>query len=75
MVKILTQKLEFMNIKDPLSSKDQINYLSGSETGSSVSEPITNNSEDGTEKINKLKTWHQRTKFFYPRPTPPDLQF
>ena len=32
LVKILTQKLEFMNIKDPSSSKDQINYLSGSET-------------------------------------------
>ena len=64
-----------MNIKDPSSSKDQINYLSGSESGSSVSEPVRNDSEQGTEKINKIKIWHQRTKIFYPRPTPPDLQF
>ena len=45
LVKNLTKKLEFMNIKDPSSSKDQINYLSGSESGSSVSEPISNDSE------------------------------
>ena len=37
LVKILTQKLAFMEIKDASSSKDQINFLSGSETGSSVS--------------------------------------
>ena len=53
-----------MNIKDPSSSKDQINYLSGSESGSSVSEPISNDSEQEIEKINKIKTWHQRTIFF-----------
>ena len=75
LIKILTKKLEFMNIKGPLTSKDQINFLSGSETGSSVSESLKNDSEQETEQINKIKTWHQRTKFFYPRPTPPDLQF
>ena len=53
-----------MNIKDPSSSKDQINYLSGSESGSSISEPVSNDSEQETEKINKIKTWHQRTKIF-----------
>ena len=65
-----------MNIKDPSSSKDQINFLSGSETGSSVSESLTNNSgQEETEQINKIKTWHQRSKNFYQIPTPPDLQF
>ena len=62
-----------MNIKDPSTSKDQINFLSGSET--TVSESLTNKSEQETEQINKIKTWHQRSKNFYPRPTPPDLQF
>ena len=37
LVKILTKKLEFMNIKDPSTSKDQIKFLSGSETGYFVS--------------------------------------
>ena len=78
LVKILTQKLAFMEIKDPSSFKDQINFLSGSETGFSVSETFTKNlenSEQEIEQINKLKTWHKRSKFFYQRPTPPDLQF
>ena len=30
LVKILTQKLYSMDVKDPSSSKDQINFLSGS---------------------------------------------
>ena len=52
-----------MELKDPFSSKDQVNFLSGSETGSSVSETCTQNIENSKqeiEKINKLKTWHKR---------------
>ena len=67
-----------MEVKDPFSSKDQINFLNGSETGSTVSETFTKNSENSEqeiEQINKLKTWHKRSNFFYQRPTPPDLQF
>ena len=40
LIKILTPKLNSMEVKDPSSSKDQINFLCGSETGSSVSEKI-----------------------------------
>ena len=78
LTKILTQKLNTLGVKDPSSSKDQINFLSGSETGTSVSETLLQNldsSEKKEDKINKLKTWHQRSKIFYQRPTPPDLQF
>ena len=80
LVKILTQKLAFMEMKDPTYSKakDQINFLSGSETSSSVSETFTKNlenSEQEIEQINKLKTWHKRSKKFYQIPTPPDLQY
>ena len=67
-----------MDIKDPSFSKDQINFLSGSETSSSVSETFDKNlenSEQEIEQINKIKTWHQRSNFFYQRPTLPDLQF
>ena len=78
LIKILTQKLNTIDVKDPSSSKDQINFLSGSETGTSVSKTLLQNldsSEKEEDKINKLKTWHQRSKKFYRRPTPPDLQF
>ena len=57
-----------MEIKDPSSSKDQINFLSGSETGSSISETFTKNLENSDQEvkqINKLKTWHKRSKNFY----------
>ena len=65
-----------MNIKDPSTSKDQINFLSGTETNSSVAELLTNNLEqEETEQINKIKTWHQRSKNLYQKPTLPDLQF
>ena len=77
LIKILTQKLTGMKIKDPSSSK-QVNFLSGSETNSIASEQLIENlqtSEQEEEQINKLKTWHKRSKFFYQRPTPPDLQF
>ena len=76
--KNLTQKLSSIEIKDPSSSKDQVNFLSGSETSSIVSRQlieISHNFEQKEEQINKLKTWHQRSNFFYQRPTPPDLQF
>ena len=53
LIKILTQKLSSIEIKDPSSSKGQVNFLSGSETSSIVS-------EQEEERINKLKTWHQR---------------
>ena len=78
LIKILTQKLTSIEIKDPSSSKEQVNFLSGSETGSTVSRQLTenlHNLEQEEEQINKLKTWHQRLKNFYQRPTPPDLQF
>ena len=78
LIKILTQRLNKKEVKDSSSSKDQINYLSGSETGTTVSETLINNleeSEEEEEQINKLKTWHKKSKFFYQRPTPPDLQF
>ena len=67
-----------MDVKDPSSSKDQIKFLNGSETASSVSKTFTKNlenSEQEIEQINKIKTWHKRSKKFYQRPTPPDLQF
>ena len=77
LIKILTQKLSSIEIKDPSSSK-QVNFLSGSDTSSIVSEKLIEtlqNYEQEEEQINKLKTWHQRSNFFYQRPTPPDLQF
>ena len=67
-----------IDIKDLSCSKDQVNFLSGSETNSSVSETLIQNLESSRkeeEQINKLKTWHKRSKNFYQRPTPPDLQF
>ena len=57
LIKILTQKLSFMDIKDPSSSKNQVNFLSGSETGSSVSEIFTKNLENSEQE-------KQRSKFF-----------
>ena len=78
LIKILTRKLSSIEIKDPSSSKEQVNFLSGSETSSIVSgQLIVNlqNSEQEEEQINKLKTWHQISNFFYQRPTPPYLQF
>ena len=67
-----------MEIKDPSCSKNQVNFLSGTETSSNASEQLIENlqtSEQEEEQINKLKTWHKRLKKFYQRPTPPDLQF
>ena len=67
LIKILTQKLNTIGVKDPSSSKDQIKFLSGSETGTSVSETLIQNlevSEKEEDQINKLKTWHQRSIFF-----------
>ena len=78
LIKILTQWLSSIEIKYPSSSKEQVNFLSGSETGSTVSRQLTenlHNSGQEEDQINKLKTWHQRSKKFYQRPTPPDLQF
>ena len=78
LIKILTQKLTGMEIKDPSCSKNQVNFLSGSETSSIASEQLIENlqtSDQEEEQINKLKTWHKRSKIFYQRPTPPDLQF
>ena len=78
LIKILTQRLTSIEIKDPSSSKEQVNFLSGLETGSTVSRQLTenlHNSEQEEDQINKLKTWHKRSKIFYQRPTPPDLQF
>ena len=76
LIKILTQKLTGMDIKDPSSSK-QVNFLSGSETSSIASENLSENLQTSEKEgqINKLKTWHKKSKNFYQRPTPPDLQF
>ena len=38
LIKILTQKLSTVEIKDPSSSKNQVNFLSGTKTSSTVSE-------------------------------------
>ena len=48
-----------MEVNDPSSSKDQINFLSGLETNSSVSETLIQNIktyEKEEQQINKLKT-------------------
>ena len=53
-------------------------FLQIKETSSSVSETFTKtleNLEQEIEQINKLKTWHKRSKNLYKRPTSPDLQF
>ena len=78
LINILTQKLTGMEIKDPSCSKNQVNFLSGTETSSIASEQLNENlqtSDQEEEQINKLKTWHKRSKIFYQTPTPPDLQF
>ena len=78
LIKNLTQKLVRLEVNDPSTSKNQVNILSGSETNSFASETLIQNIESSDkeeEQINKLKTWHQRSNFFYQRPTPPDLQF
>ena len=56
LIKNLTQKLTSIEIKDPSSSKEQVNFLSGSETGSTVSRQLTtnlHNSEPEEDQINK----------------------
>ena len=67
-----------MNLTDPSTSKCQINILSGSETESSSDEKQTYISDHEDDQINRIKyqkTWHQGTRKFYPRPTPPNLQY
>ena len=41
LIKILTQRLTSIEIKDPSSSKEQVNFLSGSITGSTASRQLT----------------------------------
>ena len=69
LIKIFTQKLTSIEIKDPSSSKNQVNFLNGSETSSTISknpiEILHNSEEEEQEQINKLKTWHQISKKFY----------
>ena len=63
LIKHLTQKLTGLEVNDPSTSKNQENFLSGSETNSSVSETLIQNietSDKEEEQISKLKTWHQR---------------
>ena len=67
-----------MNITDPSTSKRQINFLSGFETESSLSENQTQNSDQEDDHINRIKyqnPWQQGTRNYCPRPTPPDLQY
>ena len=73
LIKALTQRLEAINLNGPSTSKDQINFLSGYDTESLRETIQTNESEN--YQINRIKNWNQRTKNFYPRPTPLDLQF
>ena len=40
LIKIFTQKLTSMEIKDPSCSKNQVNFLSGTETSSIASEQL-----------------------------------
>ena len=78
LIKALAQKLESLNITNPSTSKRQINFLSGSETESSVSEEQTQNSNQEDDQINRIKyqkTWQQGTINYYPRPTPSDLLY
>ena len=78
LIKALSQKLETLNITYPSTSKRQINFLSGSETESSVSKEKTQSSDQENDKINRIKyqkTWQQGTRNYYPRPTPPDLLY
>ena len=78
LIKVLTQRLEAMNITDPSTSKRQINFLSSSKTESSLSEKQTQNSDQEYEQINRIKykkPWEQGIRNYYPRPTPPDLQY
>ena len=55
LIKILAKKLEAMNIIDPSTSKRQLNFLSGSETESSLSEKQTQNSDQEDDQINRIK--------------------
>ena len=74
----LAKRLEAMNLIDPSTSKRQINILSGSETESSSNGKQTYISDNEDNQINRIKyqkTWHQRTRNFYPMPTPPNLQY
>ena len=78
LIKVLTQRLEAMNITDPSTSKRQINFLSSSKTKSSLSEKQTQNSDQEDEQINRIKykkPWEQGIRNYYPRPTLPDLQY
>ena len=73
LIKILAKKLEIVHLTttDPSSSKQQLNVLSGSE--SSYTETKTDNSDKG--QLNIITHHQTRTKNYYPRPTPPDLQY
>ena len=53
LIKALTQRLGTLNITDPSTSK--INFLSGSETESSVSEEQNQNSNQEDDQINRIK--------------------
>ena len=78
LIQILTKKLAGMEVNDPFSSKNQVNFLSGTEKNSSISETYIQNIDDSEkedDQINKLKTWHKISKKIYQRPTPLDLQF
>ena len=78
LIKTLAKKLEAMNITDPSTSKRQINFLSGSETESSSSENQTQNSDQENDQINRIKynkSWQQETRNYYPKSTPPELQY
>ena len=50
LIKILTQRLTSIEIKDPSSSKEQVNFLSASETGSTVSKQLIENLQTSTKK-------------------------
>ena len=57
---------------DPFPSKCQLNIFSGYETDSSLEGAQTNISDQEDDQISRIR-YQQGTKFFYPRPTPPDL--
>ena len=54
LIKILTQKLTGLEVNDPSTSKNQVNFLSGSKTNSSVSETLIQNIETSDKEEEQI---------------------
>ena len=74
LIKILAKKLEIVEFKpiDPSSSKQQLNFLSGYETGFSYTKEQIDNSKEEEYQINIIKYQNtykkkeQKTSILYP---------